>query len=156
MSNVCGQGDESGAATDIERFESVVGNSGQNADLQSLFSVDVLLVSPCNTGQRKSAPAGTRTRALGLGNRCSIRLSYRGALTTKRWKGRVVTIAVRCRPPYRQSLRLRLSQAALKSYHSPLRHSRRYPSLCPMPPLAGGVGLQRCCTLGLAQTRGGG
>ena len=25
-----------------------------------------------------SAPAGTRTRAHGLGNRCSIRLSYRG------------------------------------------------------------------------------
>ena len=30
-----------------------------------------------------SAPAGTRTRALGLGNRCSIRLSYRGAQSTK-------------------------------------------------------------------------
>ena len=87
---MCGQGDESGTATDIERFESVVGNSGQNADLQSLFSVDVLLVSPCNTGQRKSAPAGTRTRALGLGNRCSIRLSYRGVQSTKPFRA--------CRP----------------------------------------------------------
>ncbi len=30
--------------------------------------------------QADGAPAGTRTRASGLGNRCSIRLSYRGTL----------------------------------------------------------------------------
>ena len=29
-------------------------------------------------GEEGSTPAGTRTRAHGLGNRCSIRLSYRG------------------------------------------------------------------------------
>ena len=33
-------------------------------------------------GGEDGTPAGTRTRARGLGNRCSIRLSYRGVLAT--------------------------------------------------------------------------
>ena len=41
------------------------------------------MIRPFVTLSAKSTPAGTRTRAHGLGNRCSIRLSYRGTQSTE-------------------------------------------------------------------------